>query len=238
METTVKNEIEVVGPAAAPAPAQQMTLLERAIAANQPIEVLSRLMDLQERSDQRHARQAFDAAISAAKGEIPVIIKNREGHNGKRYADFAAIARAVDPILGRHGLSYRFRTEQTDRIAVTCVLSHEAGHSEETTLSGPPDTSGAKNAIQSIGSTLSYLQRYSLVQMLGLAAAEDDDGHAAGDGGTITNEQADELRLLAEEVKADLGKFQTYLKVPSLHALPAKDFDRAKAALEAKRVRS
>lgn len=239
-ETTVKNEIEVVGPGAdlAPAPAQPMTMLERALASNQPIEVLSRLMDLEDRNEQRHARRAFDTAIAAAKSEMPTVVKNRKGHNDKRYADFAAIAKAVDPIITAHGLSYRFRISQADKITVTCVLSHEAGHAEETTLSGPADTSGAKNAIQSIGSTLSYLQRYSLVAALGLAIAEDDDGEGAGNGGTITNEQADELRILADEVKADLGKFAAYMKVPSIHAIPAKDFDRAKAALEAKRVRS
>jgi hypothetical protein len=86
----------------------------------------------------------------------------------------------VDPIIGKHGLSYRFRTTQTDKISVTCILSHKAGHSEETRLPAPPTPSGNKNAIQAIGSTLTYLQRYSLVQMLGLAAANDDDGKAAG----------------------------------------------------------
>jgi hypothetical protein len=65
-----------------------------------------------------------------------VIARNATGHNSKKYADFAGIARVIDPILGRHGLSYRFRTVQTDKIAVTCILFGH-GHSEETTLSGP-----------------------------------------------------------------------------------------------------
>ena len=86
----------------------------------------------------------------------------------------------VDPIITSHGLSYRFRTQQNDKINVTCILSHKAGHYEETTLSGPADATGSKNAIQAIGSTLTYLQRYSLVQALGLAAANDDDGKSSG----------------------------------------------------------
>jgi hypothetical protein len=115
-------------------------------------------------------------------------VRNATGHNSKKYADFAGIARVIDPILGQHGLSYRFRTVQTDKIAVTCILFGH-GHSEETTLSGPADASGSKNAIQAIGSTLTYLQRYSLVQMLGIAAGDDDDGKAAGIGATTIDEQ-------------------------------------------------
>ena len=120
---------------------------------------------------------------------------------------------------------------------VTCNLAHEAGHSEETTLSGPADNTGNKNAIQAIGSTLTYLQRYTLVQALGLAAAQDDDGKAAGIGETITDEQVNALRDLIEEVGADLPKFVAYLRVESLADLRQSDFKRAVAALEAKRAK-
>ena len=81
--------------------------------------------------------------------------------------------------MAAHGLSYRFRTIQDGAIKVTCILSHKSGHSEENTLSGPADASGSKNAIQAIGSTLTYLQRYTLTQALGLAASDDDDGRSA-----------------------------------------------------------
>jgi hypothetical protein len=183
------------------------------------------------------ARQAFDAAMSAAKSEITPVIKNATGHNSKKYADFAAIAKAVDPIISRHGLSYRFRTKQDERIHVTCILAHEGGHSEETTLAGPPDATGSKNAIQAIGSTLTYLQRYTLVQALGLAASEDDDGKLAGTGETISDEQVNKLRDLIEEVGADLPKFVAYLRVEALADLRQSDFKRAVTALEAKRAK-
>jgi hypothetical protein len=160
-----------------------MDMLDRAVTQGASMEVLEKLMALQERWEANQARKSFNDAVAAAKAEIPVITKNREGHNSKRYADFAAYARVVDPILGKHGLGYRFRTVQDDRIHVTCILFHKAGHVEENTLAGPADATGSKNAIQAIGSTLTYLQRYSLTQALGLAATEDDDGKAAGNGG-------------------------------------------------------
>jgi hypothetical protein len=221
-----------------PAVVTPMAMLAKAVEGGADINVLEKLMGLSERWEANQARKAFDEAISAAKLEIPPIERNAKGHNEKRYADFSAIAKVVDPILGKHGLSYRFRTSQTDRISVTCVLSHKAGHSEETTLSGPADNTGSKNAIQAIGSTLTYLQRYSLVQMLGLAAERDDDGGGISAGHKITDEQRMQLVALADDVGADKVAFCKYMKIASLADLPAKDFNRAVAALNKKRAQA
>lgn len=213
-----------------------MSMLAKAVEGGADIDVLEKLMGLSERWEANQARKAFDEAVSAAKAAIPPIVRNATGHNAKKYADFAAIARSVDPVLGKHGLSYRFRTTQTDRINVTCVLSHKAGHSEETTLSGPPDATGSKNAIQAIGSTLKYLQRYSLVQMLGLAdSLDDDDGVAADIGAFVSPSQLAQLNEIADDVNADKVKFCKYLKVGSLAEIPAKTFAHAMQLLEAKR---
>jgi len=212
-----------------------LAMLNRAMETGASMEVLEKFMSLHERWEAGNARKAFDTAISEAKAEIPPIVKNAKGHNDKRYANFAAIAGVVDPILSKHGLSYRFRTAQTDKISVTCVLSHRDGHSEETTLAGPADNSGSKNAIQAIGSTLTYLQRYSLIQALGLAATEDDDGRAAGAGGAITDEQVERLQREIMDTDSDLPKFLAHMKVEALTDIPAARFDAAMQALSRKR---
>lgn len=162
-------------------PMTPMDMVQQAVSSGANIEVVAKLMDLHERWEANQARKDFDAALASAKSEIKPVVRNKKGHNEKRYADFAAYAREVDPILAKHGLSYRFRTEQDGAIKVTCVLSHKNGHSETNTLAGPADSSGSKNAIQAIGSTLTYLQRYTLTQALGLAASDDDDGRSAED---------------------------------------------------------
>lgn len=198
-----------------------MAMLDRALANNAGMEMIEKLMALQERWDANQARKAFDEAVANAKAKIPPIARNREGHNSKRYADFSAIAKVVDPVLSDFGLSYRFRTQQDDKIKVTCVLSHKAGHSEETTLAGPADLTGNKNAIQAIGSTLTYLQRYSLVQMLGLAAADDDDGKSANSGPKITQDQADQLRDLIEANGKKVPAFLKWAKVERLEDIAA-----------------
>ena len=224
-----KSEIVVVSGAL---PATPMEMLSRALERGADMAVLEKLMGLQERWEANNARKAFDAAIAQAKASISPIARNATGHNSKKYADFAAIAREVDPILAANGLSYRFKTRQDDRIHVTCVLAHRDGHSEETTLSGPADNSGNKNAIQSIGSTLTYLQRYSLTQMLGLASSNDDDGKAGGAGVTITPEQVDALQRAIVDADADIPKFLAYFKVERLDDMPAKDFSRALDAIK------
>ncbi len=223
-----------------------MELLTRAVDAGATVEVLAGLMDLQERyeraQERREASQSlkdFDAAISAAKAEIPVIVKNAQGHNYK-YADFAAIASVVDPILSKHGLQYRFRTQQVDKdIFVTCVLFGH-GHKEETTLSGTADTTGQKNAIQSLGSTLTYLQRYTLVQMLGLATAKDDDGRLSGktiNTDAATDEQVMEIYKLLGKAEKDRVALCKHLGIDALENMTVATYEQAKAAIAARKKR-
>jgi hypothetical protein len=83
-------------------------------------------------------------------------------------------------------------------------LSHRDGHYEETTLTTGRDDGAGRNAIQQVGSTITYLQRYTLKAALGLAAAADDDGRTSEQKaepeaytpppGSITQEQADAIR--------------------------------------------
>jgi hypothetical protein len=223
-----------------------MDMVGRAVASGASIEVVEKLMALHERWEANQGRKAFDEAMSAAKAEIPVIFKSREvdftsskGRTHYRYEDLAEIAKTVNPILGRHGLSYRFRTTSpaNEPVTVTCIVSHRQGYSEENTLSAGRDESGNKNSIQAIGSTLTYLQRMTLKAALGLAASSDDDGKAAESVETISDEQVNKLRDLIEEVGADLPKFCAYLRVEALADLRQSDFKRAVTALEAKRAK-
>lgn len=161
-----------------------MAMIERAVIAGANVDTLEKLMALHERWERAQARKAFDQALSAAKAELPLITKNKtvdfstsKGRTHYQYEDLASITQAVDPILSKFGLSYRFRTKQEKNfLSVTCILSHRDGCCEETTLSSALDGSGNKNDIQAVGSAATYLQRYTLKLVLGLAAAADDDG--------------------------------------------------------------
>lgn len=226
-----------------------MAMLATAIDKGMSPDVLDKLMSLHERWEKNQARKAYDDAMAAAKAEIPVIFKNREvdftsqkGRTNYRHEDLAEIARTVDPILGKHGLSYRFRTTSNanEPVMVTCIVSHRLGHFEENTLCAGRDESGNKNSIQGVGSTITYLQRYTLKAALGLAASTDDDGRAAGTGagGPLSEDQVKVVRELLVDVQADETKFCKYMKVEKIEDIPAKKFENAKAALESKRAKS
>lgn len=226
-----------------------MEMIQRA--ARDPsisIERVEQMYSFYERVQASQSRKAFDAAMAAAKSQIPIIKKNQsvsfgEGSKTTNYSheDFAEIARTVDPILSENGLSYRFRvSSQIDApVMVTCVISHIDGHSEETTLSAGRDASGAKNAIQSIGSTLTYLQRYTLKAALGLAAAKDDDGKTSektvDDLAPVSGEQAEVLTALITETNTNIATFLKIAQAESVSDVLAKDYEGLKKLLTAKK---
>lgn len=212
-------------------PATPMELLVTAIDRGMPPETIEKLMGLQERWEANQAKKAFDAAIASAKAEIPPILKTAQGHNHK-YEDLASIAKVVDPILSKYGLSYRFRIAQDNgSIKVICVLSHAAGHCEENPLSNPPDKGPGRNDIQAVGSTLTYLQRYTLKAALGLAAAKDDDGKASDGAEFITQRQVDDLTTLIVDTGGDVKKFCEFCKVETIANIYANKYEAAVKAV-------
>jgi ERF superfamily len=221
-------------------------LLRQAVDKGASLETLERLMALYERSERLQARKEFDDAISRAKAEMPIIIKNRmAGFDSKRtggarteyaYEDLAEIMRVVDPILAKHGLSIRWRTssEINAPIHVTCVLSHRAGYFEENGLHGPRDESGSKNPLQAIGSTLTYLQRYTVKAALGLAAARDDDAEITSSDApaTISAEQVIALIKRLDQAGLDQVRFCKGFDIADIHDLPAAEWDTANKRIE------
>lgn len=227
------SEVRVITP---------MEIMHDAIMKGSPVEIIERLMALQERYDANQGRKAFDQAIAAAKAEIPTIAKNRKvdfttqkGRTNYDYEDLGEIARTVDPILSKHGLSYRFRSHQDgNKVTVACIISHRDGYSEETSLSAETDTSGNKNSIQGIGSAATYLSRYTLKLALGLAAAKDDDGKAADPDERLSEKQLTELLTLADDLNVDKIKFCEWASVESFADIRRADFQKAKNAILAK----
>lgn len=157
---------------------QQMpaNLIQIAIEKGSSVDALEKLMEMQTKWEAKEASKAFKQAMVDFQADKPKLVKTEKAHNSK-YNPLPKIQEAVDPVLSAHGLTYRWEQEEVDgRIRITCVVSHILGHSERTYLTAPADTSGSKNAIQSIGSTVSYLKRYTLEGALGLSSDKDDDG--------------------------------------------------------------
>lgn len=249
-----RNDVALVPDSDGPLSTQQMAF--ELIKGGADVESVRQFLAMGREIEAESARRAFELAVSEAKAEIPVITKNKHvGFASKKvgaastdywHEDFAQIARTVDPILSKFGLSYRHEAHQEGAmLSVTCILSHRGGHSTRTTLTAGNDNSGNKNAIQAVGSTATFLQRYTLKLALGLAASKDDDGKAGGgddeaEGLFVTAEQVEELQLLIDKAvtakggdRADwLAAFLEYMDVGGLLELPAKDFGKAKAEID------
>lgn len=218
-----------------------MDLVSQAVANGAQVDQVDKLIELVKFNDQREALRAFNQAFTAAQAEFPEIPKTKQGHNSK-YAPLDTEVRLLRPVLMKHGLSFRHEVSENDdkSVSVRCILAHEAGHCESATLTGPADTSGSKNSIQAIGSTVSYLRRYTLEAVTGIVTTDDDDGAAAGLGEAIDEKQAKELHDLLKQSGANKTKYLEYLRqtgkvrITSIEDIPARMFEDAKSALVSK----
>jgi hypothetical protein len=199
------------------------------------VEKLERLMGLYERVNTNNAKAAYAAAFARMQPELPVVGQKGTNTNTKqKYAKWEDIAEAIAPVLSRHGFSISFRVRnEGGTVSVTGVLMHEQGHSEETSLPLPIDTGAGRNAVQAVGSSVSYGKRYTAGLLLNFVSRDqpDDDGRAAGMGETISPDQIKELRDLLDAKGGDVRKLCEYLKVDSLADIEVSGFAKVKAAI-------
>lgn len=178
-----EQPLAVVGESAA-----LLSIIERA-ASNPDMDIgkLERIIALREQMLARQAVADFNAALSEMQDELPAVAERGAAKvNGQVRYTFALwedINTAIKPVLKAHGFALSFRTDFTDGVSVTGVLSHRSGHSESTTIKLPVDASGSKNAVQAVASSVQYGKRYTASALLNLTShGEDDDAYAAAEG--------------------------------------------------------
>lgn len=148
-------------------------LLELAINQNADVDKLERLMDMQIKWETSQAKKRYFEALSNFQSLCPPIKKQKAGHN-YMYAPLSDIIAQIKGALKQCGMSFRFEQNHNDGLLVRCVVTHIDGHSESTEMKADADTTGSKNAIQAIGSAVTYLQRYTLIGALGITTADAD----------------------------------------------------------------
>jgi hypothetical protein len=132
------------------------------------------------------------AALAKAQAEFGVATKESDNpYYNSRYADLAAVINAVRPALSKNGIALmQFMEADLERqtASVTTALHHgeqwvsvtieapATGRTKKDERSENP-TSATKFDVQTIGACSSYLRRYTLQAICGLAS-EDDDGEA------------------------------------------------------------
>lgn len=111
-------------------------------------------------------------ALVKARAEIKHPARNKVNpHFRNRYADLTAVLDAVVPAFTANGLSL---VQMVDGNKLVTVLSHTSGEF----ISSAADIPAHNNA-QQLGSALTYLRRYTVQALAGIAADDDDDGNVA-----------------------------------------------------------
>lgn len=202
-------------------------------------EDLMKLLAVQERHDANEARKAFHKAMADFKMNAPEITKDKTNNQyGSKYTSLSNLVNTVNPVLSKHGLTASWEIDQLETlIKVTCVITHELGHSEKSSMSSPPDTSGAKNNIQQIKSAITYLKGVTFESICGLASTDgnvDDDGNNAGQGEVelIDEKQLGVIKDYVDNNEGFEARLLKYLHVDSIENILKADYQKAVVAME------
>lgn len=148
------------------------------------------------------------AALAKAQGEITSAELDAEGQAGTRvysYATLTSVMTAVRKPLSDNGLSIiqmpeRTRQGEVDLLRLTTILAHESGQSISNVFEMYPP----KQDPQGIGSAMTYMRRYTVMAIIGIAGANDDDAEGTkAEPKTITSAEADSILSLADDLFGD-----------------------------------
>ncbi|TXH10073.1 MAG: ERF family protein [Spirochaetes bacterium] len=224
-------------------PVNYLAIISRAASdPNTDVAKIHGLIDANERMMAKQAEIEFNSDFVRLQADLPRITKDSKiMHNGRlisSYATYERIDDSIRPLLARSGFGLRYNsTPQGDKILISATLSHRAGHSITGTILLDFDVSGAKNKVQSVGSTIAYGKRYLAGMLLNLVfEGEDDDGKSAGVK-AISDDQAEILKDLIRETGTDTVAFLSTMVsgARSVDDIAARDFERCRNALQAKK---
>ncbi len=204
------------------------------------------LLDVQERMMTKQAEIEYTIAFNAMQKELSEIRIKKNGAievNGNvrsKYATYEDISKVVSPLFSKYGFSISFsNVDAGGKFMIKGVLAHEKGHSTNTIVPMAIENNPkVMNSQQSIGSAISYAQRYILKMLLNLVfEGEDDDGAKSGHV-AMTDEQAETLKNLVRETGTDVRKFldTMFTGVHSIDEISARDYNRAYNALNTRKM--
>lgn len=207
------------------------------------------LLDVQERILTKKAEQEFNEAFQRLRGKLPIIKKgdvveypvNKNNPDGPKkeafkFAKWEKVQAIIDDIIAEEGFDLTFDSEiHTNGTSTIAILHHVGGHTRRTSTPPIPiDSSGGKNNVQGIGSSMSYGQRYATKFALNLRFEDDDDGHKGGMV-FISDAQVANINNLLEETKANKDAFLQMMGVVAVENITTEQCDRALNALIAKK---
>ena len=131
-----------------------------------------------------HDYGSLAGALSKAQAAFPPIVRDKEvavRTYSYKYAPLDAILAAVREPLATNGLAIAQLLEGADLVT---LLLHESGSTLTARTPLPP-----WEGVQQYGSMVTYIRRYALTAMLGIATEDDDDGEAAAKPGQAASDK-------------------------------------------------
>jgi hypothetical protein len=176
------------------------------------------------------------SALCAAQSQMGGAVKDSANPFFKSsYADLTSVIKAIKQPFADNGLSYtQFPVNDENGMGVCTRLMHISGQWLEMEYTLPT----VKKDPQAAGSAITYARRYALQSIAGIPTAEDDAESAmlrGDDKKVITLEQGMIIHDLITETDSDYYKFCKAFKCETVDDLLSSHFDRAVAALEAKK---
>jgi len=168
-----------------------------------------------------HSNLDLFKALAKFQGEVENATKGSlNPHFKSKYADLAEVLNTVRPALAANGLSVIQSPSFDGGVChVTTTLAHSSGGYITGTMSCVP----AKMDGQGVGSSTTYLRRYSLAAVCGIAQ-EDDDGNAAAHTKPatyplISSGEAARIKESIESLNIDEAAFLRHYGVKSIGQL-------------------
>jgi hypothetical protein len=214
------------------------TIISRAI-TDPAIDVdrLQRLLDFQKDRMAYQAMLEFNEAMVRCQEEIQPVARTTENTVTRSwYAKLEAVDAAIRPIYLRHGFSLSYNSVEplvAGNIRMECRCARGV-HVERYYREAAADTLGpkgtpTKTALHGGASTETFLKRYLTCGIFNVVFKDQDDD---GNGGTITAEEAENLRLLLAKARRTEGAFLRYMKAESIEQIPSKKYLGAVGALQ------
>jgi len=179
-------------------------------------------------------KELYIALCSAQTSLTACPHKSVNPHFKSRYSDLATIVRHTKSILYENGfiIIQRILSTENDKSYLSTRLCHISGqYIESLAPINPP-----KSDIQSYGSYITYLRRYTYSSIIGLITADDsdDDGESVMDRSAPSSPpkvpciSRDQLKILSDELIGHDDIFKYILTFPNINKLSdvkEKDFN-------------
>jgi len=155
-----------------------------------------------------------------------------------KYADLAECLNTVRPVFSKHGLSLsQFPSFENGIASVESILMHNSGEWISNVASAPV----SKQDAQGVGSATTYLRRYSLAAIAGIAQEDDDANSAIGHkteaksaDAFITLDQCKTIDSLLKQTNSDVKSFLKFIGAKDITMIAAANYEKAVAALNKK----